>query len=195
MKKLLLLFTTLFSGLALTACGQRGSSQTTSASASDPTSSPSASKVLFINASQNKDGNTDQMGADLLEGIQYDQIDLIDYQIGFLGQDLEGDQFQELTDRIKEADTLVIGSPVYWHSMTGSLKTLIDRASEMTGDNPFAGKKLYFFMQGSAPTDLSKESTVYIIQRFVAQLDMVLKGTATDDQQLQELKTTLANDR
>ncbi|MGT2836557.1 flavodoxin family protein [Streptococcus macacae] len=154
-----------------------------------------SSKVLFINASQNKDGNTVKMGKDLLNGTSYDQINLIDYRIGFLGQKLKDDQFKEVTDLVKQADTIVIGTPVYWHSMSGALKTLIDRASEDTSSNPFKGKKLYFFMQGAAPTELSKESTVYIIQRFANQLGMELKGTATDSNQLQKLKTTLENDK
>lgn len=82
-----------------------------------------STKILFINASQNRDGNTANMAKDLLEGIDYKQINIIDYNIGFLGQEIENDQFSDFISEIEQAETIIIGTPVYWHSMSGAVKT------------------------------------------------------------------------
>ncbi|RMW45132.1 hypothetical protein D6U17_10795 [Lactiplantibacillus pentosus] len=41
---------------------------------------------LFINASQNQNGNTAALGRRLLENIKYKQINLVDYHIHQIGQ-------------------------------------------------------------------------------------------------------------
>lgn len=52
--------------------------------------------ILFINPSQNSEGNTATMAKDLLGDIPYDQVNLIDYRIAFLGQEDDEDEFFEL---------------------------------------------------------------------------------------------------
>lgn len=146
------------------------------------------SKILFINSSEHSNGNTAQMGMQLLDNYQYKKIDLINYRIGFLGQKNKDDELFKVFNEIKNSKTLVIGTPVYWHSMSGALKTFIDRSSDNNIDNPFEGKHLYFFLQGSAPTELSKESILYSIKRFADQTGMILEGTATNDGELNQLK-------
>ena len=150
------------------------------------------SKIIFVNASRNKDGNTVQMAEKMLEGIKYEQVNLVDYNIAFLGQEDMNDEFQDFLTDIEGAETIVIGTPVYWHSMSGSLKTMIDRLYELQ-DNDFSlkGKNLYFFMQGSAPTDLAIESTEYIIERVAAQTGMNLIGVADNDEEINELHEQL----
>ncbi|MGX7111967.1 flavodoxin family protein [Gemella cuniculi] len=150
-------------------------------------------KTVFINGSQHV-GNTVRMGNELLENVPHDQLNLIDYKIGFLGQNLSDDEFSTFIETIKQADTLVIGTPVYWHSMSATLKNFIERSSELTRDNPLRGKKLYFFMQGANPTEISKESTVYIIERFANQLGLELRATATDNTELEKMKTKLESE-
>lgn len=76
--------------------------------------------------------------------------------------------------------------------MSGALKTVIDRCYEESAKSSWEGKDLYFFMQGAAPTELSKESTTYIIERFAAQMNMNLKGTATNEEELETLKTMIS---
>ena len=69
--------------------------------------------VLFINGSANKNGNTALLAAALLKNTDYDILDLTDYTIGSLGQNLPGDGFNKVIEAMKKADTIVIGSPVY----------------------------------------------------------------------------------
>lgn len=37
------------------------------------------------------------------------------------------EQFEEVLEKIREADVLVVGSPLYWHNICGSVRDLLDR--------------------------------------------------------------------
>ena len=76
--------------------------------------------ILFINGSPNKNGNTAKLAAELLAGKEYETLNLVDYKLYAYGQKFEDDQFSEILEKMKEADTIVIGSPVYWHNMCRS---------------------------------------------------------------------------
>ncbi|MCT3310019.1 flavodoxin family protein [Lactiplantibacillus pentosus] len=83
---------------------------------------------LFINASQNQNGNTAALGRRLLENIKYKQINLVDYHIHQIGQvSANKDQFNVVFKNMKSSKNIIIGTPVYWSDMSGYLKTLFDR--------------------------------------------------------------------
>lgn len=50
-------------------------------------------------------------------------------------------------------------------------------------------------MQGSAPTNLSIESTEYIIQRVAAQTNMNLKGMADNDNEIDQLHNQILKEQ
>lgn len=79
-------------------------------------------KILFINGSPNKKGNTAALASALLEGKEYEPLNLVDYKLYSYGREFSDDQFGEILDKMKAADTIVIRSPVYWHSMCGVLR-------------------------------------------------------------------------
>ena len=83
--------------------------------------------ILFINGSPNKKGNTARLAAALLGSHDYETLNLTDYRINVYGQRLAGDQFDEVMAKIKAADTIVIGSPLYWHNICASVRTLMER--------------------------------------------------------------------
>lgn len=68
-------------------------------------------KILFINGSPNKNGNTKTLVDKMLQGKPYETLNLTDYRIGSYGQDFADDQLDEVIDKMKEADCIVIGSP------------------------------------------------------------------------------------
>lgn len=70
-------------------------------------------RILFINASPNKEGNTVRLAGELLAGKAYETLHLADYKIYACGQDYADDQFDEVMNRIREADIVVMGSPLY----------------------------------------------------------------------------------
>ena len=79
-------------------------------------------RILFINASPNKNGNTARLAKELLAGKTYDTLNLIDYKIYAYGQEFEDDQFHDVIQKMKAADTVVMGSPLYWHNICGLLR-------------------------------------------------------------------------
>lgn len=83
--------------------------------------------ILFINGSPNKNGNTVKLAERLLAGKAYDTLHLVDYKLYSYGQKFADDQFGEIAARMKEAEGIVIGSPVYWHNMSGAVRNLLDR--------------------------------------------------------------------
>ena len=70
--------------------------------------------ILFINGSPNKNGNTAKLAAELLNGKDYETLNLTDYTIRAYGQNLLGDGLDTVINAMKQADTFVIGSPLYW---------------------------------------------------------------------------------
>lgn len=52
---------------------------------------------------------------------------------------------------MKEADTIVIGSPLYWHNICGSVRNVLDRFYGKVNESELLGRKLYFVFQGAAP--------------------------------------------
>ena len=84
-------------------------------------------KILFINGSPNKQGNTAALAEALLKGKEYEVLNLTDYRIGSYGQVFEDDQIVEVIAKMKEAEAVVIGSPLYWHNICGSVRNVLDR--------------------------------------------------------------------
>ena len=190
-KKLITSSLILFPLLILVACNSNSNlNRQDSESNATQAVTTKGKSVLFINASQHTNGNTARMGETLLDGIDHDTLNLINYQMNQLGQNFEGDQFNNIISAIEKADTIVIGTPIYWHTMSGSLKTFIDRLYDLQNDNALQGKKLYFFLQGSAPTEDDIAQVEFIMSRVASQTGMDLIGSASNDQEI----TSLHND-
>lgn len=90
--------------------------------------------TLFINGSPNKNGNTVALAKKLLGDQSFEMLHLADYKIYDYGQDFSDDQFEEVLAKLFEADTIVIGSPVYWHSI-----------NDFVEENDFSGKTVIPF--------------------------------------------------
>ncbi|RHS94529.1 flavodoxin family protein [Erysipelatoclostridium sp. AM42-17] len=135
--------------------------------------------ILFINGSPNKDGNTVALTSHFLKGKEYQTLHLVDYKIYSYGQKFDDDQFNEVIDKMKEADTIVIGSPLYWHSMSGAIRNLLDRFYGYVDENLLKGKDLYFVFQGCAPTQEQLASGEYTMKRFASLYGMNYKQMIT----------------
>lgn len=44
---------------------------------------------------------------------------------------------------MKQADIVVIGSPLYWHNICGSVRNVLDRFYGKVEDGELSGRKLY----------------------------------------------------
>lgn len=148
-------------------------------------------KILFINGSPNRDGNTAALAKTLLEGREYETLNLTDYRINFFGQTLVGDQFNEVYKKMSEADVVVMGSPVYWHNICASMRTLMERFYNKVKSGAFSGKRLFFLYQGGAPTKMMIDDGEYTMGRFAKMYGFTYEGMANNKEQAEELRKKL----
>lgn len=147
--------------------------------------------ILFINGSPNKDGNTVGLAGELLAGKEFETLHLVDYKIYSYGQKYEDDQFMEVIGRMQEADTVVLGSPLYWHSMSGAVRNLLDRSYGVVSEGTFQGKKLFFVFQGASPTKEQLAAGDYTVGRYAKLYGFDYQGMAANNKEAQELSGKL----
>ncbi len=142
--------------------------------------------VLFVNGSPEKNGNTAALAKALLQGHEYETLNLTDYRINTYGQTLPGDQFDEVIEKIRKADVLVMGSPVYWHNICGSMRTLLDRFYGPVAPGSLHGK-LFFLFQGAAPEKWMLDAGEYTMKRFAGLYGLEYEGMASNTQEAKKL--------
>lgn len=137
-------------------------------------------RSLFINGSPNKTGNTAQLAEKLLGGRKYETLNLTDYRIGSYGQNFSDDELDIVISKMKEADVIVIGSPLYWHNICGSVRNVLDRFYGLVSEKDLKGRDMYFLFQGAAPEKWMLEAGEYTMKRFAGLYGMNYRGMATD---------------
>lgn len=137
-------------------------------------------RILFINGSPNKTGNTAQLAEKLLGGRKYETLNLTDYRIGSYGQNFSDDELDIVISKMKEADVIVIGSPLYWHNICGSVRNVLDRFYGLVSEKDLKGRDMYFLFQGVASEKWMLEAGEYTMKRFAGLYGMNYRGMATD---------------
>lgn len=143
--------------------------------------------ILFINGSPNKNGNTAGLAEKLMDGRAYQTLNLVDYKVYGYGQEFADDQFAEIVEEMKAAATIVVGSPVYWHNMSGMVRNLIDRFYGPVPAGALKGRKFVFLFQGAAPEAWMLEKAEYTMSRFAQMYSMEYVGMATDSTEAKAL--------
>lgn len=143
-------------------------------------------KVLFINGSPNKNGNTAALAKVLLGNREYETLNLVDYKIYSYGQSYEGDELDKVIHKMKEADVIVMGSPVYWHNICGSVRNVLDRFYGLVRENELAGRSLYFVFQGAAPEKWMLEAGEFTMKRFAGLYGMKYEGMVTNKEEAEK---------
>jgi len=135
-------------------------------------------KTILINGSPNKNGNTVKLTKKHFK--DFETLHLVDYKIYSYGQNFEDDQFDEVIDAMSHADTIIIiGSPLYWHSMSGAVRNLLDRFYMHVDENLLKDKDMYFVFQGYAPTQEQLNAGDYTMNQFAKLYGMNYKGMVT----------------
>lgn len=99
-------------------------------------------KIFAINGSPRRKGNTAQMLAEFRQGIEeagavYEEVNADDINLQYCTGclrcniikrcSLRGDYWPQLSEKILDADVLVLASPVYFHHFSAQMKKIIDR--------------------------------------------------------------------
>ena len=148
-------------------------------------------KILFINGSPNENGNTARLAPLFLKGNDYDTLNLVDLKIYSYGQHFADDQYQEVIRAISSHEVIVAGSPMYWHSMSGAVRNVLDRAYGIVMNGQFAGRKLFFLFQGAAPTDEQLDAGEYTMSRFASMYGLDYQGMASNSREAVRLAEKL----
>ncbi|MDO4378243.1 MAG: NAD(P)H-dependent oxidoreductase [Erysipelotrichia bacterium] len=148
-------------------------------------------KILFINGSPNKNGNTAHLASILLNNKEYETLNLTDFTIGSYGQNLPYDGLDQVIKKMKEANTIVIGSPLYWHNICGAVRNMLDRFYGKVNEGELSGKKLYFVFQGAAPEKWMLDAGEYTMKRFAGLYGMKYIGMITNTEEGKNLNKTI----
>lgn len=143
--------------------------------------------ILFINGSPNANGNTAALARELLAGREHDTVQLGTTKVYDYGQEFPDDEFDAVLVKMRTADTIVMGSPVYWHDLSGMLRNLLDRCYGPVPMGGFSGKRLAVLFQGSAPTPEMIERAEYTMSRFAGYYGMDYLGLATNAREARKL--------
>lgn len=109
-------------------------------------------KVVAFNGSPKKEGNTYHAIKIVTKELEKENIDIEIIHVGnksirgctACGQCiknknekcvLQGDEVNEWIQKMKEADGIILGSPVYYSSISGTMKAFLDRSFYVTGVN------------------------------------------------------------
>lgn len=120
-------------------------------------------KVLAIQGSPRKNGNTSTLLQCYLQGIEKNHHHAEIEIINVAEKDIQSctgcqgcknsqrkcvinDDMQEIYQSVLKADVLVLASPIYWWNITAQAKQFVDRLYALNYDQQFKGKKLVLLL-------------------------------------------------
>lgn len=148
-------------------------------------------RILFINGSPEREGNTARLAKTLLGDRNYETYQLPEHRIFPYGSVLPEDEFDALVEKMKAAVLIVIGSPVYWHNICGAVRTMLDRFYGVVNEGELSGRKLAFLFQGEAPERWMLDAGEYTISRFAMLYGMEYVGMASSTKQAKALSDVI----
>ena len=119
-------------------------------------------KVLYILGSSRSNGNTFKAVNYLRSKLEGDFIDLNDFSIAYYDYEYKNveDDFIPLIKRIvRDYDTIIFASPIYWYTMSAIMKTFFDRISDCIRTEKDTGRKLRGMQMAALSCSSVKEPT------------------------------------
>ena len=137
-------------------------------------------KVLILSSSPRRGGNSETLAASFAKGAKEagNEVEIIylrEKQYGFckgcfaclkLGHCVIKDDAVEIAAKMHDADVLVFASPVYYYSVSGQLKTMLDRANPLY-DADYAFTEAYFLVTAAEDEKETVDGSVKAIQGWV----------------------------
>ncbi|MGE7954558.1 flavodoxin family protein [Lysinibacillus xylanilyticus] len=100
--------------------------------------------TAFIGSSR-ADSNSEQLADYVLEGIRHEKIDLKNLTIEPIhdlrhdnnGFQFVDDDYDQIIHAFLTSDLVIFATPIYWYSMSGIMKNMVDRLSHAIRDERF----------------------------------------------------------
>jgi len=102
-------------------------------------------RAIIIQGSARDDGNTNKLVSDIKSETNWHSINLNDYRIEQYRYDgsYKNSEYKEIMTKIvQDYDLIILATPVYWYSMSGVMKTFIDRLTDLITIEKSIGKQL-----------------------------------------------------
>ncbi len=129
-------------------------------------------KVLILSASFRKHGNSDTLCDEFMRGAEeaghnVEKIYVNDKHINYCRgcgvcntthKCIQKDDMAEILDKMVKADVIVMATPVYFYSMNGQMKTLIDRTVPRYTE--ISHKDFYFIVAAADGSHANMEKTL-----------------------------------
>ena len=136
--------------------------------------------VLIVSSSPRKGGNSETLATSFAKGAEeaghkVETIYLREKKYGFckgclaclkVGHCVIDDDAVEIAARLHDADVLVFATPVYYYSVSGQLKAMLDRANPLF-DSDYAFTKAYLLAAAAEDGEETVEGTVKAVQGWV----------------------------
>ena len=138
------------------------------------------SSVLVISTSLRAKSNSDILTESLIKGAreaghEVEPISLKDKEVKFCIGCLACQKTQEcvikddavwMAEKVKNADTLVFATPIYYYEMSGQMKTLLDRLNPLYPSD-YRFRKVYLLMTAAEDEDYVPEKAISGLQGWV----------------------------
>lgn len=102
-------------------------------------------KTVIILGSSRSDGETYQVAQHMIDLRGFDLVDLKTKNIAPFDYEFKNqadDFLPTIRAVIADYDTIIFATPVYWYSMSGTMKIFFDRISDLLDINKETGRKL-----------------------------------------------------
>lgn len=150
-----------------------------------------AKHVLVISASPRRGGNSDLLADAFMQGAQeagHDvaKISLREKKVGFckgcLGcqktqQCVLRDDMDEILPRMQRAEVIAFAGPVYFYSLCGQLKTLLDRTNPLFASE-YAMRDIYLLASAADTAENAVDGSITALEGWVSCFEKVrLRGS------------------
>lgn len=136
-------------------------------------------KVLIISASPRRGGNSDTLCDQFMAGAKeagnvVEKVFLRDKKINYCtacyackndGTCVQKDDAAQVLDKMREADVILMATPVYFYTMNGQMKTLIDRTVPLY--SRMSDKDMYFIATAAVGSKSAIDRTIEEFRGFM----------------------------
>ena len=155
--------------------------------------------VLIVSSSPRKNGNSETLADAFAKGAReaghsVETVHLREKQLGFcrgclaclkLGHCVIQDDAVGIAAKMHDADVLVFATPVYYYSVCGQLKTMLDRANPLYSCD-YSFRDIYLLTASAELPDSASDGSVNSLQEWIrcfeqARLAGVVQGGGAND--------------